>query len=228
MGSHHKIRLPEGLHVIACPAMLDIPRELVGYLSRLLAAQRRARGTRRNTRALTCWKQALFVLAWFRKQEDLTVLGAGFGISRATAYRYHDEAVTVLAEQAPTGFPLWVGDVEPGSTHDLVAAREQVLGTLYRAASQPDLPALADGGYDGTGIGRSNNQPAVRYSTRTTAPTTPSYAGCAAWANAGSPCSPPAGAPYGTSPPAPRKSATSSKPHSYSPISNTTRSRESR
>jgi len=76
----------EGLHVIAYRAMLDVPRELVGYVSRLLAAERRARGTRRGSRALTCWKQALFVLAWVRKREDLAVLGAGFGISRATAY----------------------------------------------------------------------------------------------------------------------------------------------
>jgi hypothetical protein len=50
---------------------------------------------------LTCWWQALFVLVWFRKREDLAVLGAGFGISRATAYRYHDEVIGVLAEQAP-------------------------------------------------------------------------------------------------------------------------------
>lgn len=87
--------------MIAYGAMLDVPRELVGYVSQLLAAQRRALGTRKRTRALTCWRQALFVLAWFRKREDLTVLGAGFGISRATAYRYRDEAVAVLAAQAP-------------------------------------------------------------------------------------------------------------------------------
>jgi hypothetical protein len=53
--------------------------------------------TRRGSRVLTCWKQALFALVWFRKQEDLEVLGAGFGLSRATAYRYRDEAVDVLA-----------------------------------------------------------------------------------------------------------------------------------
>jgi hypothetical protein len=81
--------------------MLDVPRELVTYVSRLLAAERRARGTRKKTRALTCWRQALFALVWFRKREDLTVLGAGFGISRATAYRYRDEVVAVLATQAP-------------------------------------------------------------------------------------------------------------------------------
>ncbi len=34
------------------------------------------------------------------QQEDLTLLGAGFGISRATAYRYRDEGIAVLAAQA--------------------------------------------------------------------------------------------------------------------------------
>jgi hypothetical protein len=101
MSSHHKIHLPEGLHVIAYRAMLDVPRELVRYVSGLLAAERQARGTRRNSRALTCWNQSVFVLVWFRKREDLTVLGAGFGISRATAYRYRDEALLALAAQAP-------------------------------------------------------------------------------------------------------------------------------
>src|SRR6266550_2178896 len=81
--------------------MLDVPRELVAYVSRLLAGGRRARGTRRKARALSCFRQALFGLVWLRKREDLTVLGAGFGISRATAYRYRDEVVAVLAAQAP-------------------------------------------------------------------------------------------------------------------------------
>jgi hypothetical protein len=67
--------------VIAYSAMLDVPRELVRHLARLLAAERRALGTRRNTRALTCFYQALLILIWFRKQEDATLLGAGFGIS---------------------------------------------------------------------------------------------------------------------------------------------------
>lgn len=70
------------------------------YLGRLLAAERRARGTRRDTRALSCFYQALLVLVWFRKAEDVTLLGAGFGISRATAYRYRDEGIAVLAAQA--------------------------------------------------------------------------------------------------------------------------------
>jgi hypothetical protein len=101
MGSHHKIHRPKGTPVISYRAMLDVPRELVDYVSRLLSAERQVRGTRRKTRALTCWKQALFVLVWFRKCDDIAMLGSGFGISRATAYRYHDEAIGVLAGQAP-------------------------------------------------------------------------------------------------------------------------------
>ncbi|MFF4879683.1 transposase family protein [Micromonospora sp. NPDC000668] len=59
-------------------------------------------GTRRRARALTCFYQALLVLVWFRKGEDKTTLGVGFGVSRATAYRYVAEAVRVLAAQTPT------------------------------------------------------------------------------------------------------------------------------
>jgi hypothetical protein len=87
--------------VIAYRAMLDVPRELVREVAKLLHAERRARGTRTGSRALTCWNEALLVLAWFRNQGDVALVGAGFGVSRATAYRYRDEVVTVLAERAP-------------------------------------------------------------------------------------------------------------------------------
>jgi hypothetical protein len=86
---------------MAYPAMIDVPREPVRHLAQLLAAERRARGTRRGTRALTCFYQALLVLVWFRKAEDKTLLGAGFGVCRATAYRYVDEGVAVRCAQAP-------------------------------------------------------------------------------------------------------------------------------
>ena len=52
----------------------------------------------------------------------------------------------------PTGFPLWVSEVCPGSTHDLTAARELVLPALYPYAAR-GLPVLADKGYTGAGIG---------------------------------------------------------------------------
>lgn len=87
--------------MIAYRAMLDVPRALVVEVARLLAARRRELGTRKHARALSCYRQALLVLVWLRTRADLAVLAAGFGISRATAYRYRDETVQVLARQAP-------------------------------------------------------------------------------------------------------------------------------
>ena len=58
-------------------------------------------------------------------------------------------SVQVLADS--TGFPLWVSPVRPGSTHDLTAARELVLPTLYPHAVR-GLPVLADKGYTGAGV----------------------------------------------------------------------------
>ena len=82
--------------------ILDVPLPLALFVSKLLADHRREIGTRNGTRALTCWKQALFALAWFRDRPDIRRLGQGFGISQATAYRYKDEAVKVLSAEAPT------------------------------------------------------------------------------------------------------------------------------
>ena len=82
--------------------ILDVPLPLVLFVSKLLADHRREIGTRDGTRALTCWKQAVFTLAWFRDRPDIRRLGQGFGISQATAYRYKDEAIEVLAAKAPT------------------------------------------------------------------------------------------------------------------------------
>ncbi len=202
------------LSVITHTATLDVSRELACHVAWQLQAERRRRGTRTGTRALTCFWQAVLGLRWFRDRTDPENLGRDHRVSRATAYRYLDEVIDVLANQAPdlhhalqhareqgmtyvildgtvlttdrlsektisvqgktidlwysgkagehggnvqalsapTGFPLWVSDVEPGSTHDLTAAREHVLPALYAAASH-GLPTLADGGYNGTGIG---------------------------------------------------------------------------
>jgi hypothetical protein len=88
--------------VLSYRVILDVPLPLVTFVSRLLAAHRREIGTRTGTRALTCWKQAVFALAWFRDRPDIRRLGQGFGISQATAYRYKDEAAEVLAAKAPS------------------------------------------------------------------------------------------------------------------------------
>ena len=160
------------------------------------------------------------LLRWFRGERDIPGLGRDHQVSRATAYRYIDEGIAVLAAQAPdlhealehapgrrprlpdhgrdtadardtaagrpvrpvdhqrqgrtdrsvvlrqdppapanvqalsslAGLPLWVSDVEPGSAHDLTPARAHLLGALYAAVVQ-GLSTLADGGYEGAGIG---------------------------------------------------------------------------
>ena len=66
--------------------------------------------------------------------------------------RAHTHGGNIQAVLAPDGFPLWVSDVEPGSVHDITAARVHALPALYRAAAS-DLPTLADLGYEGAGIG---------------------------------------------------------------------------
>ena len=43
----------------------------------------------------------MFGLAWYRDRVSIARLGAGFGLSQATAYRYIDEVTTVLAARAP-------------------------------------------------------------------------------------------------------------------------------
>jgi len=80
---------------------LDVPRELILFVSRLLARHRKAIGTRRNTRSLGCYRQALFILAWYRDKTDIPRLGAGFGLSQATSYRYVAEGTAVIAARAP-------------------------------------------------------------------------------------------------------------------------------
>lgn len=80
---------------------LDAPRELVLFVSRLLARHRKALGTRKGTRSLGCYEQALFGLAWYRDKPDIPRLGAGFGLSQATSYRYVAEVTAVVAAQAP-------------------------------------------------------------------------------------------------------------------------------
>jgi len=200
--------------VIAYRATLDVPREVVWSVAKLLAAERGRRGTPRGSRALTCFWQAVLGLRWFRDRTAPDALARDHGISRATAYRYLDEVIAVLADEAPElrealerardegfshvildgkviacdrckepaisvqgevidlwysgkahrhggnvqavlapdGFPLWVSEAEPGSVHDITAARAHALPSLYQAAAT-GLPTLADPGYEGAGLG---------------------------------------------------------------------------
>ncbi len=67
-------------------------------------------------------------------------------------HKAHGGNVQVVCD--PAGFPVAVSDVQPGSAHDLAAARATgFLGVLHAAAALLGLPTLADKGYDGAGIG---------------------------------------------------------------------------
>ena len=87
--------------MISYRATLDGPRELVLFVAKLLWAERRRRGTPRNSRALTCFGEGVLGLRWFRDRTAPDALARDHGISRATAYRYLDEVIAVLADQAP-------------------------------------------------------------------------------------------------------------------------------
>lgn len=66
--------------------------------------------------------------------------------------KHHRHGGNVQVVCDPQGFPVWTSPVEPGSTHDITAARAHVLPALYPAAAA-GLPTLADKGYLGAGIG---------------------------------------------------------------------------
>jgi hypothetical protein len=99
------------------PCHTDVPTQLIRYVSDLLRAERGVRGTRKGSRALTCWRQAVFAVAWFRDRPEIARHGQAFGISQATAYRYLHEAIDVLAEQAPDLHQALRRAAEAGISH---------------------------------------------------------------------------------------------------------------
>jgi DDE superfamily endonuclease len=66
--------------------------------------------------------------------------------------KHHQHGGNIQVLTGPTGYPEWVSEVEPGSTHDITAARSHALPALYPAAAR-GLPTLTDKGYTGAGIG---------------------------------------------------------------------------
>lgn len=91
----------ERLHVATYGAILDVPRDAVHFLFRLLATERGLRGTRKGARALTCFHQAVVALRYFRDGTGPATLARDPGTGRSTAYRCIDEATEVPADQAP-------------------------------------------------------------------------------------------------------------------------------
>jgi hypothetical protein len=68
--------------------------------------------------------------------------------------KHRDFGANIQAIMRPDGLPVWTSDVLPGHLHDLTCAEHHdITGALYWAASQLQLPTLADSGYEGTGQG---------------------------------------------------------------------------
>lgn len=91
------------------------------------------------------------VIVWDRCKEP-AVSVKGEVIDLWYSGKAHAHGGNIQAVIAPDGFPLWVSEVEPGSVHDITAARAHALPAPYHAAAT-GLPTLADPGYDGAGIG---------------------------------------------------------------------------
>ncbi|PFG46912.1 DDE superfamily endonuclease [Amycolatopsis sulphurea] len=86
---------------VSYTATLPVRDQTVLYLSSLLHAERVRRGTRKDRRVLTTFKQAVLVLRWFLDGTRVKQLAVDNAIGKSTVYTYLEEGFTVLAAQAP-------------------------------------------------------------------------------------------------------------------------------
>lgn len=80
-------------------AAVDLSRSTLNYVAGLIRRHRKA--IRSAWRLLNPGQQALLVLVYLRKGETFDELGAGFGVSTATAWRYVEETVMLLSARSP-------------------------------------------------------------------------------------------------------------------------------
>ena len=105
---------------ITYEAVLDVSERTAQFLSQLLHEERVRRGTRKGTRALGTYKQAVLVLRWFLDDTRVSALATDNGISRSTAYDYRDEAIAVLAVRKPSLHNALLAAKAAGHTHVIV------------------------------------------------------------------------------------------------------------
>ena len=83
-------------------ATLPVRDQTVFFLTALLFQRRRDLGTRKGSRALTPYKQAILVLRWMLDAARVKQLATDNSISGSTTYDYLHEGIDVLAAQAPS------------------------------------------------------------------------------------------------------------------------------
>jgi len=100
--------------------VLDVSEDSVLFLSGLLHAERVRRGTRKDSRALSTYKQAVLVLRWLFDDTRMAQLARDNGIGASTAYDYRDEAITVLTARKPSLNGALLAAKAAGHTHVIV------------------------------------------------------------------------------------------------------------
>jgi hypothetical protein len=80
-------------------AALPLSSRTLNYAAGIIRRHRGSIGS--AWRKLNAGQQALLVLAYLRKGETFAELAAGFGVGTATAWRYVNETVGLLAARAP-------------------------------------------------------------------------------------------------------------------------------
>lgn len=86
--------------MVSSRAILDLPAGLVSFVGNVIAT--RSSELRSPWRARTSFDQAVLTLVWLRDGDTFAQLGAHFGVSTDTAWRYATETMHLPAAQART------------------------------------------------------------------------------------------------------------------------------
>jgi hypothetical protein len=105
---------------VAYTAVLEVSEASVLFLSGLLHAERVRRGTRKGTRALGTYKQAVLVLRWFLDDTRMSALARDNNIAVSTAYEYRDEGIAVLVACRPSLHGALLAAKAAGHSHVIV------------------------------------------------------------------------------------------------------------
>jgi hypothetical protein len=128
-------------------AALPLSRQTLTYVAGIIRRHRTAIGS--------CWRRlnpggrALLVLAYLRKGDPFAELGAGFGVCTATAWRYVNETVGLLAARAPKLRRALRDAADAGYAYVVLDAA-RIWGILQALATS-GLITLSDKGYHGAG-----------------------------------------------------------------------------
>jgi Helix-turn-helix of DDE superfamily endonuclease/DDE superfamily endonuclease len=89
----------QGLQLLFYRAALPLSSRTLSFVAGVIRRHRKSAGSR--WRKLSPGRQALLVLAYLKKGETFAEVAAGFGVGTATAWRYVNETVDLLAARAP-------------------------------------------------------------------------------------------------------------------------------